>query len=1079
MENRETSGTLEEGFVESKLGQDDKILEEEDSVSLFNLSEKRTFDAYRGNNEVGHLDLARKLGNGSMEESRLCDACPNDKLFVVSSNKVKGENVSILEEDSKGSGNDRVHVSKSDELLHSHGLFPMEKDDDVLHLHEPGSPTKIEVSGSGINLFVEVFGPLDGVSKGDNNLNDKEGHALGESDYNQEVSLEENGTIFRNVSAKNEGDNVVGEQEFAFDVGDLVWVKTRTQTWWPGMVSNPANALNDAKSEKRGSFLVKYFGSANYVWFENSDLRPFVEYFQQMSGQNNSRSFFGSVERALCEIGQRVKLTMTCPCFSKDCQALAAQSSTENRKENSVSMDKINKLDRLSLSRFEPSSFVSHLRDLARSVNVPARIELIVMKNRLSAFHCSIGHRDLPLQMLMDEGHHNISGGGKNSSKARDSDRTISTREKRNHVDDGDLGLGDKTASPGKGSEHRERKKSKYLSYPYVDVNRGLNVASTLGQETEDTHNRSSLSTKSTPLGSCSSTNSRKKGSKKPLKVHNMVCKATDDINACSADLLSELHVMARDCFYLSRSKYSDSLTRFYSSFRIFAFLNVDLACKDAGVQPAPDLEKCLAENSTESAAQMEGTKVKKEAENGRVNLSSVKETVENAESDKSSKTDDQKGKGNVIHKKPKKKKGQVPSATLGSTNNSFKMGGNDYPKSSWLINFQLPPSDVPKSITTPKIVQDAITPRLPQIDPIAKLPDLNGSNPSNGNNPSFSVDHVPVGGPSITLGKSLPEQTKEQLVSPSIVGANQMVFATVPSLTVHNITQFNNGVNGASQYWNGGFTARELESNVMINKGLGSFVQQSLQMAHFSSAAKPKRRKRKREEKNAPAIPDLNGNVLDTSSSGKTLPEGNPILSPVGETQHKRRNKSANTESGSSTKTNSASTIPPPPGGSIILNFAPETTLPSKETLVSTFSRFGLLKESETQVLNDSSVQIAYERISEARFAYRSLEKNNPFGASLASFKLDCEPAALRIKEKKKNFQNPRPFVPVDASKNPAKNRETPDIAFMKQNVEMMKMTLEKVGNNLSAEMRAKLENEIKVFLDKINSVAAGSSST
>ncbi|KAI3454490.1 hypothetical protein Pfo_011153 [Paulownia fortunei] len=1127
MESKKTSETLEHGFVESKPSQTenpcDKFLEQADSIFLCNLSEKCTTDVYSDHCEVSHVELVRKLGNGSVKESMLLDGIagndqinkgslgryPDNKLSVLmNGNEINNNDVPVLEGDLKFSGNDGIQigkveqpVEKSDAVLHSREPVQVEKVDEpmeeghhVLHPHEPGSPTKLEVSGNGINLFVEVFGPLDGISESNNNLNDTGERMLGESDSNQEYSPEENATLspdVKNVSAKNEEEDIVGEQECTFDVGDLVWVKTRTQLWWPGMVSDPSNAANDAtKSEKRGSFLVKYFGNANFVWCDNSDLKPFLEYFEQMSGQNNSRSFFGSVERALCEIGQRVKSKMTCPCFSKDSETLAAQWSMDRTEENSMSMDKRSKSDVLSLSQFEPAAFLACVRHVACSVYVPGKLELTVMKNCLSSFYCSIGHCELPLPLLrsgsdaaqnaqdgltsevIDEGHSSISGGSRHSARSRDGDLTVSRREKRNHSDDADLVLGDKIASSGKGSESRERKKSKYLSYPYVDVNQGLNVVTNSGQETEDLNPHSSLSTKSTPLVSFSGMNSRKRGSRKSFKGHHIVSKA-DNINSCSAELLAELCSTACDCFYLSRSKYSDSLMRFYRSFRIFAFLDADIACKDAGGLQAPNLEKCLPQNSTEAEVQMEGIRVLKESENQRVNLASVKESVDNVVGDKVLKTDNPQAKGNVIHRRAKKKKEQVISAGPESIKNSFSMGTGIYPNSSWVISFQQTCSDVPKSRTPQK--SEEATPGLPHIDSISRLPDLNGIHPS------FSVEHIPVGGPSADLGKPLPEQRKEGLVSPNINGFDQMVFPSVPSskdvpVTLKDILQLNKGVNGTNQCWNEDFTTRELESNV-INTGLSSFVQQSLQMGIFPSAGKPEHKKRKRKEKTcqvASVIPDLNGNMLDMSALGKTLPDGNHI-SPEGKPlQKRRRNKSGCTESGSNVNINNGEAL----GGSLLLNFAPGFSMPSKEMLVATFSRFGLLKESEIQVLNDSSVQIVYERSSEARFAFRSLEKSNTFGESLASFKLHCMPAASRTIERKNNLQMLQPFVPVDACKNPAKPGETPDITFIRQNVEMMKLTLEKAGNNLSSEMRTKLENEIKVFLDKISSMTGSSSS-
>ncbi|EPS69912.1 hypothetical protein M569_04853 [Genlisea aurea] len=181
----------------------------------------------------------------------------------------------------------------------------------------------------------------------------------------------------------------------------------------------------------------------------------------------------------------------------------------------------------------------------------------------------------------------------------------------------------------------------------------------------------------------------------------------------------------------------------------------------------------------------------------------------------------------------------------------------------------------------------------------------------------------------------------------------------------------------------------------------------------------KKKKKKRKRDEvESGGVVPDLNGDAF---------PENKP------------------------------ETPPPPCAGSIVLVFASNDTLPPRDTLITTFSRFGLLRESEIEAVDESTVRIPYERITEARFAFQSLEKSRPFGEALASFRLSVStpPPVMR----RRSYDS--------------KNREPPIAPeLMKRNVEAMKSTLEKAGASLSVEMRTKLEKEINLFLDKLSSM-------
>ncbi|KAL1541486.1 hypothetical protein AAHA92_25698 [Salvia divinorum] len=1128
MESGKNAETLKEGFSESNLSQNElfcsEVLEDGSLVGcLSDLNEKCVADACSSQNELRNLELARLFGNDGVNDvagyDRMSEVSVygySDEQMLVSlhGNDMRDNDFPVFKEELTFSGKDGDQSAKVEEsvgrlgdTLHCDERFrngeveaPMETCDDVFHPHEPGSPTKIEVSGNSINLFVEVFGPLDGIS--DDDLDHPVQYTSGDSNLKHNFLPDENGTLSngnRYWSSKYEKEvDIIGERERTFDNGDLVWIRTKTQSWWPGMVCYPSPAPRDMAKLR---CLVKYYGTSSIVWCDNADLRPFVEYFEQISGQNNSRNFFGSVERAVCEIGFRVRLKMTCPCFLKDSEPLDSQWSLKPKEENFMSKQKASMFDDVWLSQFQPATFVAEIRDLARSIRVPGKIELMVMKSHLSPFYRSIGHLELPLQLLRldvnDENHKNTFGDGGNSVETNDGNLTKTRRYRKRKNPDDKLTSSDRS---------RERKKSRYLSYPYVDAIKG--------QEKEDLAQSSGLE------GGCSGMDSRKRGTDKLSKGWHIVSKA-DDISACSAELLAELFSSARDCSYISRSKYSNSLKRFYCGFRMFAFLNADIASRVGGDQPALVLE---------TDGQVEGSKVLKISKKQKANTASGKESVENAVDG------NQKAKDIVVRKRVRKKKEQVTNSVEqmtgvrvgkdsenqegnlapGSLENANKTENplwkdngvymktneekekstpaglqsvqnplpNIYPKSSWMISFQQACSSLFISSKTPQKCVGS-TPGLADTNSIPILPDLNGIHPGfpvdhipvgvPTSNVVTPMDHIPVGVPTSNLVTLLPEQKikMEGLVSPTINGLHHINFTSNSSSkdvppTFQN-SSANNGMTDIHQCLKGDFTAQAPNPVTM-----SSFIQHSLQMGSFLSSGKPKPRKRKRKEETtcqvAPSIPDLNGNVLDTTPLngndldmtllGTATPEGH--VPPEGQPQRKRRNKN---ESGETD------------GGSVLLNFS-TGSVPLKEILVSTFSRFGLLKESEVEFASEDSVKIVYERSSDARFAFRSLEKGHTFGESLLNFSLDSnmpDPPNM----KKKTSPQLQTFVPVAvgaSKKRTTKVGETPDIALIKQNVEMMKSTLEKAGSNLSPEMRDKLEKEIKAFLEKISSVAGSS---
>nr|XP_043608631.1 uncharacterized protein LOC122580426 isoform X2 [Erigeron canadensis] len=286
-----------------------------------------------------------------------------------------------------------------------------------------GSSSQGDVSMKGISLFVELTGGV--VNKVD--------------------GVENVGNVNDRVLHGNEvkGNIDVGQEVFKVNVGDFVWVliKKQRDSWWPGIVCDASSAPKEVANRptSEGDVLVKCFGSGNYIWCLAYNVKPFVGYFEEIPSQSKARRFIDAYEKAVAELGHRVKTEFTCSCFSK------------------MKVEKLGNIGDLSVSEFKPATFVDNIKDLARDISMPSKIGYVVKQNCLSAFYRSLGHCQIPM--------HQLKPANGTPSKI-------------------------KTDESGFCSEIRDRKKSKFLAYPgeygteeaKVDIDGGVDLNQTNGQ---------------------------------------------------------------------------------------------------------------------------------------------------------------------------------------------------------------------------------------------------------------------------------------------------------------------------------------------------------------------------------------------------------------------------------------------------------------------------------------------------------------------------------------------------------------------------------------------------------------------
>ncbi|XP_019084803.1 PREDICTED: serine/threonine-protein kinase ATM-like [Camelina sativa] len=231
----------------------------------------------------------------------------------------------------------------------------------------------------------------------------------------------------------------------------------------------------------------------------------------------------------------------------------------------------------------------------------------------------------------------------------------------------------------------------------------------------------------------------------------------------------------------------------------------------------------------------------------------------------------------------------------------------------------------------------------------------------------------------------------------------------------------------------------------------------------HFTSEDLFTKKKRGRKRKNAQqelpivahsttGIPDLNGMVTEPAS----------VLPQVQPTQRRRRRKKEELSNGITR----GITI-------LFLKFSSRVSMPSRDDLTSRFSAFGPLDSSETHVSEEfSGAQVAFVSSSDAIEAVKSLEKANPFGETLVSFRLQQKLITVQ--------RNIAPRMPVisHVSPIPIPNNIPTSVESMRQNLLMMTAMLEKSGDSLSRETKAKLKSEITGLLEKVSSMPSSSSS-
>ncbi|KAI3784721.1 hypothetical protein L1987_43826 [Smallanthus sonchifolius] len=255
---------------------------------------------------------------------------------------------------------------------------------------------KVNCSENGTSVGMDVDGSLAGEN-GSHENPVFEGVLADERDENairDPMDIDNGAEIVESKKdmSKNDEENVENredkeEEGHDFVVGDFVWGKIKSHPWWPGQIYDPCDASDYAATLKRkDGLLVAYFGDGSFSWCSPSQLKPFIDNFQEMSKQSDSKKFVNAVQKVLEEVSRHVKAELICKCQTGSITENAGM--VNKGIKEGARVPKGNTIKVL-MDRIEPVDIVSTLKAYATMElgTKPVDLELTVLKSCLSAFY--------------------------------------------------------------------------------------------------------------------------------------------------------------------------------------------------------------------------------------------------------------------------------------------------------------------------------------------------------------------------------------------------------------------------------------------------------------------------------------------------------------------------------------------------------------------------------------------------------------------------------------------------------------------------------------------------------------------
>ncbi|ESW12953.1 hypothetical protein PHAVU_008G155500 [Phaseolus vulgaris] len=165
--------------------------------------------------------------------------------------------------------------------------------------------------------------------------------------------------------------------------------------------------------------------------------------------------------------------------------------------------------------------------------------------------------------------------------------------------------------------------------------------------------------------------------------------------------------------------------------------------------------------------------------------------------------------------------------------------------------------------------------------------------------------------------------------------------------------------------------------------------------------------------------------------------------------------------------------------GATLFASFEPGSSLPSKSDLITLYSKFGTLNESETAMFSsDYAAQVFFLKASDAEKALSDSQNMNPFGSSKATFRLQYLSSGSKSEKSISKTSSPKKKdkTPAKPSTSLSPGSEAYKLNYIKQKLQGLTLILE-ASDAKSSDIKKKLESEMKGLLEDVNKMVESSS--